>query len=76
MTLREYLDGRRPMKWVSFGIGLPLALFMILYPAHKDWPAIAGIVVPFALVIGIEYILRVFEWAYCRMRNFLLGNRF
>lgn len=71
MKLREYLDGRRPVKAISFIVGLPLALFLVLYPTHNEWPAVVGIVMPFALVIGIEYILRVLEWMYCRMRNFL-----
>lgn len=59
------------MKGGSFILGIPLSFFLILYLSEREWPPIMGIVIPFATIIGIEYFLRLAEWAMLRMRNLL-----
>lgn len=68
MRFKDVFDKEAPIDSGIIPIWLVLSLLMILDHGLRNAPPVAGIVVPFGVLIGLHWAFRIGRWAEERIR--------
>lgn len=68
-SFKDVFDGKRQIHAATVLFWIPVMVYFLCSPAFWDFPPVAGIVVPFVSLIGIEWVMRCGEWLDSRTKD-------